>query len=165
MQNDFHLEIEKKYLVKKLPDKLEQYESVDILQGYISNPNDDVTVRLRKYGCIFFKTIKKRGFLSRLESETQISEEQFNNEWNLTEGKRIKKIRYKIPYNSLIIELDIFQEKLDGLIIAEVEFRNEDESLKFIPPDWFGEEVTDQREFSNSYLSFFGYKKNIQNPL
>ena len=51
------------------------------------------------------------------------------------------------------IELDIFDEPFKGLIIAEVEFATGDEANDFTPPEWFAEDVTDRKEYRNSYLS------------
>lgn len=156
MQNDFHNEIERKFLVKEVTFDLTKYPADEIFQGYISNPEDEVTIRLRKVNNRYFKTIKKRGFISRLEKEFEISDDEFNKEWQLTLNKRIHKTRYKIPHEKFLIELDFFHDKLEGLIIAEVEFNSIEESEQFTPPVWFGEEVTNKKEFSNSYLSLYG---------
>lgn len=159
MQNNFHYEIERKFLVNEINFPLDQFPSAEIIQGYISEPEDEVTIRLRKINDKYFRTLKKRGLESRLESEVEISEKEFNADWDKTERKRIRKTRYKIPYETYTIELDIFHEHLEGLIIAEVEFDTIADCKLFIPPSWFGQEVTNKKEFSNSYLSFYGYKK------
>ena len=53
----------------------------------------------------------------------------------------------------LTIELDIYKEKLSGLITAEIEFASEEEALLFMPPKWFSEDVTYAPEYKNSYLA------------
>ena len=70
------------------------------------------------------------------------------------DGCLIKKTRYKIPYeNNLTIELDIFMGYLAPLILAEVEFDSEEAANAFVPPAWFGEDVTFSSEYHNSTLS------------
>jgi len=34
-----------------------------------------------------------------------------------------------------------------------VEFESVDEATAFVPPEWFDEDVTDDRRYHNSYLS------------
>ena len=71
-----------------------------------------------------------------------------------TDGRIIRKTRYKIPYNEeLTIELDIFSSSMEGLIMAEVEFPSIRDAESFIPPDWFGEDVSDSAAYHNSTLS------------
>lgn len=55
--------------------------------------------------------------------------------------------------NSLTIELDIFDASLSPLVLAEVEFPDEESALSFIPPEWFGEDVTYSPKYHNSTLS------------
>ncbi|PJA97109.1 MAG: adenylate cyclase [Ignavibacteriales bacterium CG_4_9_14_3_um_filter_34_10] len=157
MLDNFKPEIEKKFLVKELPIDINKFQNKEITQGYISEPSADITIRIRKYGDKYFKTLKKKGFESRLENEVEISRNSFEAEWYLTEGKRIRKFRYLIPYKNRTIELDIFKDQLDGLIIAEVEFNSLEDSKNFIPPAWFGIEVTTNPKFSNSNLAKFGF--------
>ena len=55
--------------------------------------------------------------------------------------------------SDLKIELDIFSEDLQGLALAEVEFYDEESALSFVPPAWFGEDITFSSEYHNSNLS------------
>ena len=50
-------------------------------------------------------------------------------------------------------ELDIFGGVLDGLYFIEVEFESEEDAENFVPPVWFGENVSDDKRYANSYLS------------
>lgn len=149
------LEIERKYLVYKLPDNLENYKSYEIQQGYIV-AFEEIEVRVRKKGNKFFQTIKSSGNLKREENEIDLSEKQFYKLWPLTEGKRIEKTRYEIPFCDWLIELDIYSGELNGLIVAEVEFANEEESKSFKPPTWFKMEVTKDKRYKNKNLSLYG---------
>ena len=67
----------------------------------------------------------------------------------------IRKKRYLIPIEetSLTIELDVFDEPFAPLVLAEVEFENEEDALAFVPPAWFGEDVTNDTEYHNSTMS------------
>ena len=146
------LEIEKKFLVKTLPD-LESLEKTDILQGYLASPAGD-ELRIRKMGSNYLRT-HKRSYPSgyREEIEEFIPHEEFDNLWPQTQGKRIEKTRYKIPYRELIIELDVFSGHHKGLALAEVEFHSEQEADSFSPPEWFGKEVTLDPKYKNANLA------------
>ena len=66
----------------------------------------------------------------------------------------VEKTRYVIPLeNGLRAELDVFHGRLEGLIFAEVEFPDKEASEHFEKPDWFGEDVTGNPAYRNSYLS------------
>ena len=56
----------------------------------------------------------------------------------------------------LSIELDVYQERLDGLMTAEVEFASEDESRAYSPPSWFGADVTADSRYKNKNLALHG---------
>ena len=70
------------------------------------------------------------------------------------DGIVISKTRYLIPEkDGLTIELDIFHKDYDGLFLAEVEFCSEEQANAYVPPAWFGEDVTYSSEYHNSTLS------------
>ena len=148
-------EIERKFLVLNPPDNLKKYNSNEILQGYIFI-SDDIEIRLRKKGNLFFQTIKSSGDLQRAEYEIELTNDQFEKLWPLTEGKRIQKIRYEIEHQNHLIELDIYLNNLVGLKTAEVEFKSVDESIEFNPPSWFGDDVTKDIKYKNKNLALFG---------
>ena len=149
-------EIEKKFLVKKIPKITENITRFEILQGYVLI-SESMEIRLRKKSDKYFQTIKTGEGLNRGEYEIEISLGQFELLWPLTETKRIEKTRYEIVYNNSLIELDIYKGSLDGLVTAEVEFPSEKESTKFIPPDWFGKDVTHDKRYKNKNLALDGY--------
>lgn len=149
-------EIERKFLVKSLPENLEQYSHEDIIQGYLAIAEDGTEVRLRQKGKKYFQTVKSGTGKTRFESEIEITEEQFDSLWEATKGKRVEKTRYEIPHESGIIELDVYRDDLDGLLSAEMEFSNEEDSNGFIAPEWFSEEVTDDIRYKNQNLALHG---------
>ena len=87
-------------------------------------------------------TVKRGAGLSRDEVEVEISPEQFEALWPLTEGRRLRKRRHVLPHDGLEIEVDVYEGELEGLIVAEVEFESEDKARGFEPPAWLGDDVT-----------------------
>ena len=73
------------------------------------------------------------------------------------DGLLIAKKRYLIPLNEkLTAELDVFEQELSGLLLVEVEFDTVEEANSFVPPAWFGEDVTNSGKYHNSYMSAHG---------
>lgn len=148
------LEIERKYLIKKLPDNLSNYESHTLIQGYL---NTDPVVRVRKEDNNYYLTYKGKGLLSREEYNLPLNETSFEHLIKKADGNVISKQRYIIPYQvdnrKYIIELDIFDEPFAPLVLAEVEFNSEETANAFIPPEWFDTEVTYDSAYHNSNLS------------
>ncbi len=143
-------EIERKFLIKKLPENLNQYPFHVMQQGYL---NTDPVVRVRKEDDSCYLTYKGRGFLEREEYNLPLTEEAYLHLIKKADGKIIGKRRYLIPFGKYTIELDLFEEPFKPLIIAEVEFESVEEANAFIGPDWFAEDVTGDYHYSNSYLS------------
>ena len=54
------------------------------------------------------------------------------------------------------MELDIFEGDLAPLKLAEVEFETKEEAESFLPPKWFGKDVTFSSDYHNSTLSRVG---------
>lgn len=145
------MEIERKFLINKFPDHLEEYPSQKIIQGYLSTAP---VVRIRKCNDEYILTYKGKGLLAREEYNLPLSKESFEHMLPKIDGRLIEKTRYLIPYNEkLTIELDVFQNDLSPLCLAEVEFETEDEAYQFVPPNWFGDDVTFSPEYHNSVLS------------
>jgi CYTH domain-containing protein len=149
-------EIEKKFIVKKLPENLESFPKKEIRQGYVSISEDGTEVRVRQKNNKFYHTTKSTGGLVRKEVEKEITQEEFDTFWAQTEGRRVEKTRYEIPLeNDLLAELDIYHGDLDGLQTVEVEFHGNNIE-GFTPPDWFGDDVTENRAYKNANLALKG---------
>ncbi len=148
------MEIERKFLVRTLPDDLTQYEHHIIRQAYIST---DPTMRLRQKDEQYIFTFKGEGLLAREEFEYNLTAEQFYRLWNKVETETVAKTRYCIPLpHGFVAELDIYEDGLAGLLTVEVEFKTMKDAETFTPPHWFSEEVTNDGRFSNSYLAVNG---------
>lgn len=145
------MEIERKYLVKSLPENLENYEQKRIAQGYIcTNP----VVRIRRSNDDYFLTYKGQGLMAREEHEFPIPAEAYEHMLPKIDGILIDKIRYMIPLDEThTAELDIFQGVLAPLRLVEVEFASIEDADNFVAPDWFGDDVTNSGEYHNSRLS------------
>ncbi len=144
------MEIERKYLIKELPD-LTKYRFVAIEQGYL---NTKPVVRIRKKDNQYILTYKGSGLLAHEEIEAQLTADAYYHLLEKIDGHPITKKRYLIPLDPYTIELDVFEGHMDGLIMAEVEFPTIEEAEAFIPPEWFGEEVTGDRRYHNSEMIF-----------
>jgi adenylate cyclase len=149
-------EIERKFLVAKLPDDLEVHPAEPIEQGYIAF-DGPVEVRLRRRAGRALLTVKSGAGRVRVEEEFEIDERRFGSLWWLSEGRRLTKTRHLIPGDGgLTIELDVYTGDLEGLVVVEVEFESEAESDDFDPPDWFGPEITDDLRYANRALAVDG---------
>jgi adenylate cyclase len=147
-------EIERKFLIERLPAGLKRARRYSIKQGYLAAESDDRHVRLRKKGksaSLTFKLV--RGSSVREEREIMLTPKQFGALWPATVGRRLQKMRYEIPWNDVLIEIDVYGGKNKGLVVAEVEFRNRAACRKFKPPNWFGREVTGNKRYSNIKLA------------
>lgn len=145
------MEIERKYLIKSLPENLGQYPCKQIEQGYL---NTDPVVRIRRADDKYTLTYKGKGLMVREEYNLPLNPEAFAHLKEKIDGILIKKCRYLIPYaEKYTIELDVFEGELAPLILAEVEFETEEDANTFVPPEWFGEDVTFSTKYHNSTLS------------
>lgn len=145
------MEIERKYLVKSLPPDYSRYPAQQIEQAYLCI---EPVVRIRRQDDEYWLTYKSAGLFSREEYNHALTKEAYTHLLPKADGLVLKKKRYRIPLdNGLTAELDVFAADYDGLLLVEVEFSNESQAMEFIPPDWFGEEVTYLGCYSNNQLS------------
>lgn len=145
------MEIERKFLIKELPENLTQYNCRRIEQGYLCTAP---VVRIRRQDEEYYLTYKSKGMMVREEYNLPLTAEAYAHLREKTDGNLISKQRYLIPLNeTLTAELDIFDAPFAPLMLAEVEFSSEEEANSFVPPAWFGEDVTFSGKYHNSYLS------------
>lgn len=143
-------EIERKYLVKQVPENLASYPFHEIEQGYLCT---EPVVRIRRQDEEYYLTYKSKGLMIREEYNLPLTEDAYFHLREKIDGRLISKRRYLIPLDPYTIELDVFHFPKDDLILAEVEFPSEEDALTFTPPDWFGEDVTNSSLYHNSRLS------------
>ena len=143
-------EIERKYLIKQVPENLASYPFHEIEQGYLCT---EPVVRIRRQDEAYYLTYKSTGLMVREEYNLPLTKESYFHLREKIDGRLISKRRYLIPLDPYTIELDVFRSPQNDLILAEVEFPSEEEALAFIPPEWFGEDVTNSPLYHNSHLS------------
>jgi CYTH domain-containing protein len=153
MPSDSHREIERKFLVRELPADLANCRRSEISQGYLVSLDDGLQVRLRKSGERYSLTFKRGLGNVREEREVELTAEQFSALWPATEGRRLLKTRYDIPLGDLVVEIDVYGGRHEGLVVAEVEFDDEESARDFHPPDWLGDDVTGDPRYSNQLLA------------
>ena len=152
------IEIERKYLVTSLAFKNEYYTKNEIAQGYLSsNPERTVRVRIKgNKGYLTIKGIGNESGASRFEWEKEIELNEAKQLLKLCEKGVIEKTRYEVKSGNHIIEVDEFHGDNNGLIIAEIELEDENESIE--KPHWLGNEVTNDERYYNSYISLNPFK-------
>ena len=149
------IELEKTFLLKEIPQGLEQCRKIENLDIYIPLSARHPILRLRKKGDFFEMTKKSPIANDKSEQKEQtisLSEEEFN-ELSKISGKRLKKNRYYYPWNNMTAELDLFQESLEGLVTIDFEFDSIEEKRDFIMPDFCLVEITQVEFFGGGYLA------------
>lgn len=163
------VETERKFLIDpaKLPKDIDKRGKVyDIVQTYI-NYSPEMRVRMlnKKYYYFTLKRPLDDIGLSREETEFRITQEEYESLVKKREGNTIYKTRYQFYENGTYIFVDVYySKKLKGLAVAEVEFPSVAESNKFIPPKWFGKEITSDKRYKNANLAKDGMPKDEKTP-
>jgi CYTH domain-containing protein len=155
------IEIERKFLVTAAPD-LSGATPAKIRQGYLTSPEDSVEIRLRDKDGSCVMTFKSGEGVVRVERELPVTEDQFNTLWPETDGRRVEKTRWtgSLP-GGLVFEYDDFEGALEPLKMVEVEFTSEEAANAFVPPDWFGADVTSDKRFKNKTMALKGLPDGI----
>ncbi|WPR72059.1 CYTH domain-containing protein [Flavobacterium sp. NG2] len=147
------IEIERKFLVTSTSYKESAFSKKRIKQGYLSSvPERTVRIRIKEDKA--FLTIKGASNatgMSRFEWEKEIPVDEAEKLLLLCEKGIIDKTRFEVKQNQHVFEVDEFYGENEGLVMAEIELKSENES--FEKPDWLGEEVTNDKRYYNSYLS------------
>ena len=130
------MEIERKFIPVNLPEDLNQYEHHQIEQAYL---NTAPVVRIRKQDEEYYLTYKGGGMMAREEYNLPLNKKSYCHLLEKADGNIITKTRFLIPLHN-------------GLLV-EVEFSSIEEANAFVPPEWFGEDVTNDGRYHNSYLS------------
>jgi CYTH domain-containing protein len=150
-------EIERKFLVGADP-PIAGASGRAIAQGYLAIAGKDgapLEIRVRRIEAHdFFLTFKSSGGQTRTEIELPLTAEQFDQLWRYTSSYRLEKKRYLIELpDSLLAQFDVYEGTLHGLRVVEVEFPSEAEAKEFVPPAWFGAEITGDPQYRNANLA------------
>ena len=147
-----NLEIERKFLLRNDDFKQESFKKERIIQGFLSSVPER-TVRVRLIAGVGFITVKGLGNeagTTRFEWEREISKQEAEKLLEICEAGIIDKECYFVKAGEHVFEIDEFELDNKGLVMAEVELKNEEDS--FEKPSWLGEEVTGQIKYYNSSL-------------
>ena len=146
------IEIERKFLVRKGDAyKSAAFSSSRIKQGYIPAQGATVRIRVRdKQGFLTIKGKSYNGGMSRYEFEKEITPDEAENLLQLCQGGLIDKARYLVKVGSHVFEVDEFYGENQGLVMAEVELKDENEEYE--KPSFVGLEVRGEHRFYNSHL-------------
>ena len=150
------MEIERKFLIRSLPDDYRDFPFHQIEQAYLCI---EPVVRVRQEDDSYYLTYKGKGLMSREEYNLPLTRQSYEHLRSKADGLILTKRRYLLPlpgYPDLTVELDLFSGACNGLVLAEVEFPSEEAARRFDPPGWFGEEVTFSGQYQNSRLSQTG---------
>jgi adenylate cyclase len=145
-------EIERKFLVTDDAWRKLVTDSHLLKQGYLSS-NAKATVRVRSWDDARAKVTIKGAVkgMSRAEYEYDVPIADAREMLAMSEPHLIVKRRHLVPYGGLTWEVDVFEGRHQGLVIAEVELESENQCVQM--PEWIGTEVTDDERFYNASLS------------
>lgn len=154
MLSNHEIELEKTYLIKTLPD-LTGLEFNELLDIYVPVSDAHPTLRLRKRGekCEITKKAPVSGTDSsqQLEQTIPLTAAEFA-ELATVPGKRLRKLRYYYDYNGRMAEIDVFQDDLAGLAVADFEFKTIEEMNNFTMPDFCLVDVTQEKFIAGGML-------------
>jgi adenylate cyclase len=153
-------EIERKFLVERVPPDLEITSDVDIAQGYLALGEQQV--RLRRQADATLLTAKRGHGIVRDEVEVLLPRAAFEELWPLTEGQRLAKTRLTTPVEGGTAQIDVYKGPLAGLIVAEVEFDDTNSAHAFTPPPWFSRELSGDGRYSNQRLAVEGLPAELR---
>ena len=166
------VEIERKFLLRGDPASgLGSDTGEHLRQGYLAI-DQAVEVRVRIGSESAAVTVKAGHGGARTEVEMPITADEAEELWIHTVGRRIDKTRYRIDLEGAglerradVAEVDIYHGSLAGLFVAEVEFATESSAAQFVPPHWFGRELTGDDRWSNAHLARHGLPQEFIDEL
>ena len=150
------VEIERKYLVDTQKWKA-LGEGTKIKQGYLMADNQkNVSVIIK--GDKAYLTIKglPEG-IKRTELEYEIPVKDAEIMLKMIDGSLVEKTRYEETVGDFTWEIDVFEGENEGLVLAEVELKSENDSPKL--PDWITDEVSENEKYFNYYLAQHPFSK------
>ena len=150
------IELEKTYLVKYLPKDLAKFLSKEYIDIYFPTLAIHPITRIRKRGndCeITKKYVVNPGDASKqYEFTIPLTVDEFTELESSVKGKRSRKLRYFYDYKGIPSEIDIYQDDLKGLVIADFEFKDEALMNGFTMPEFCLVEVTQDKNTAGGML-------------
>lgn len=169
-------EIERKFLIpiqEGVNHRQKLFYTRNIEQGYISISNPEIRIRKEvgrnidqdsKIKESYFLTFKTGKELVKEEINVKINKENYLNLIPFLKTKLLKKERsYIINDNGYIFEIDRFEDDVFNFSLVEVEFKSVGDAINFDPPNWFGEEVTNDLHYKNANLALMLDEHVVEN--
>lgn len=171
------MEIEKRYeLIGEIPiDLVISKIYIEQVYSVVNGKNGNIVdARIRKTddgnNIKYYHTVKYKtdDINSRIEIESEISEQEYNDIFKIIGKTPLKKNRYIIPIgNGLNAEIDEFLDK--NVSIIEVEFPTESDMEKFSnlenKPKFIGNEIVKKMSFSLAVFSELNIGKGVTGKL
>lgn len=156
MEIDTNLEVERKFLLKRLPSREIIGEGTRIRQFYLPGPHGEI--RIREKGARRMLAAKDDGSLVRKEWEIEVPDWVASLFRERAAKCVLEKMRYVVRHDGHDLIVDEYAGTLSGLLILECEFESEAASHSLVLPDWAGGaiEVTSDRRYKNKALAQWG---------
>lgn len=156
-------EIERKFLVRDDGWRAGVSGRIAIRQAYLATDGKaSVRVRIRDSASATLTVKSRPAEIRRLELEFPVGVLEAEKMIQLRNGAVIEKVRHLVPHDDVTFEVDVFSGENDGLVIAEVELRDEHQQVAL--PEWIGAEITGQLQYYNSALVLCPYSSWAQHP-
>jgi CYTH domain-containing protein len=157
-------EIERKFLVASETWRKKAGKGKKIRQAVILSEGDRF-LRIRAIDGRRARLTLKIGIsgLSRHEFEYDVPIDDAEELLDLANGGRISKTRYEVRHAGYTWEIDVYDGELEGLVVAEVEMKSEQDQPEL--PPWLGREVTGDSRYSNQALAAGSLVENWQNDI
>lgn len=151
------IEIERKFLVRNDAWRAQVAGTVAIRQAYLATDGPaSVRIRIRDNETATLSVKSRPASLRRLELEFPVPVLEAEAMIGLRHGAVVEKVRHLVPHGDLTFEVDVFSGENEGLIVAEIELRDENQVVTL--PDWIGAEITGQPQYYNSALVLRPYQ-------
>ena len=161
------IEIEKTYLAKEIPVDLAKYDSYEIVDLYFPKDDPDRALRLRKKG-EEYELVKKKpvgeDVSIQKEEVIRLTADEYLVLATSLDCLEVRKRRFLYTKNDTVAEIDVFGGGLQGLVLIDYEFENEDDMNNFSPPEYCLVEVTQEKFIAGGTLAGKSYE-DMQNKL
>lgn len=157
------LELEYTFLAKDLPQEIrdKKVKPTRIMDVYVPDTPEHSHLRLRQRGEKYEITkklpVKSGDASAQTENTISLTKDEFKS-LSVASQKRVVKDRYNIKIEGYPAEVDVFREKLQGLVMIDFEFGSEKERQEFVRPKIVLADVTQEDFVAGGMLAGKSYK-------
>lgn len=148
------MKIERTFLIAPAVVRLMQRERVvsrDIIEGYLSRTPERIQfVRIEPEGCNLL--LVAQGEAGKTEERAKVSGAQAKALMDVCHGR----IMYRRNLARIGLGLDVYLDRFDGLDLVSVQFDDAATAAAFMPPAWFGREVSDKEAYHKASFALDG---------